>query len=204
MVTMKLILLASCMCLLICSPCIAQTEEDFDWVGQHHTPALNDLLPIEQEPGAYIGFRSHRDLHHNVPEYAFLLTKDYPANRVTAVVRVADSVTLYDQLMSLHRRNPAETYENLKGRLKIKEWRFTDAECPTLGPLFERFSRIRFRPPSPELVVLHPMIYEMRVSVAAGDMRLVFIERENALVAWALNVRRALEGCVGSSVRGRK
>jgi hypothetical protein len=187
------------MCLLVCSPCRAQTEEDFDWVGRHFPSALNELLPIEQEPDAYIGFRSHRDLHHNVFEYSFLLSKDYPANRVTAVVRMADSVTLYDQLMSLHRRNPAESYENLKGQLKIKEWRFTDAECPALEPLFERFSRTRFRPPSPELLVLHSMIYEIRTSASAGDMRLVFIERENALVAWALNIRRAAESCINSS-----
>ena len=125
---MKLILIAACMCLLVCLPCSAQTEEDFEWVGRHFTSALNEFLPIELETGANVGFRSHRDLYNNVFEYSFILSKDYPTNRVTAVVKMADSITLYDQLMALHRRNPSASYENLKSQLRIREWRFSEAE----------------------------------------------------------------------------
>ena len=196
---MKLILTAVCICLLTCSPCSAQAENDFDWAGRHFSSAMNELLPIEPDLGATVGFRSHRDLHHNVLEYSFLLSKDYRTNRVTAVVRVADSITLYDQLRALHRRNPSESYENIKSQLEIREWRFTEAECPAIRPSFDRFSRVRFRPPSPDLIVLHPMIYEIRTSAIAGNMRMVFVEENNALIIWALNVRRALESCARSS-----
>jgi hypothetical protein len=199
----KLFLTALFLCLLICQPCWAQTDEDWDWVNDHFGSVLEELLPIEQRLGMNIGFRSHRDLYTNVLEYSFLLTYDYPTNKVSAVVRAADSVSLYDQLMTLHRKNPTESIDNLKKQLKIKESHFTDVECPALRTLFFQYNKIRFHAPSLQLIILHPMIYEIKSGVAAGDMYLSFVEEHQPLVAWALRVKRALNASGTSSGRQR-
>lgn len=200
---MKFVLVI-CLCLFICSVCSAQTEEDFNWVGRYHSAALREFLPIEQEAGTNIAFRSHQSFYNNVLEYSFILSKDYPTNQVTVVVRMADSITLYDQLLALHRRNPSASYESLKSQLRIREQLFSEADCPAIKSLFDRFSQLRFRPPSADLLILHPMIYRIHTNAIAGIMDLSFVEEDNALVAWALSVRRTLEGCARRTNRQRQ
>jgi len=160
-------------------------------------------MPIGKETAAYVGFRSHRDLHNNVLEYSLLLKLNYQTNRVDAVVRVADSVTLYDQLMSLHRKNQTESIESLKKQLKIKEFRTTEADCPALRSQFKKFSKIKFRTPDPYLISLHPTVHEFQVNPVSEYMRLVVVESDHPLVVWAMNTGRIVETCVERNNRGK-
>jgi hypothetical protein len=200
---MKLILIAACSCLFICAPCRAQTEEEIEWVNKHFRSVMVGLLPIEEGTDTYVGFRAHRDLHNNVLEYSLLLNLNHPADRVEGVLRVADSATLYEQLMALHRRGTGEPIENLKKQLKVKEFRVTEAECPALRAAFLKFSKIPFRAPDPYLLILHPMVYEFEVSPLSEHMGLAVAESNHPLVKWALSTRRALEACVANKGRGR-
>jgi hypothetical protein len=204
METMKLILIAACVCLFIFSPCSAQTEEDIEWVNKHFRSVMVELLPIEEGTNTYVGFRAHRDLHNNILEYSLMLNLNYPADKVEGVVRVADAVTLYDQLMILHCRSPAEPIENLKKQLKVREFRISEAECPALRAAFRKFSKIPFHAPDPYLLILHPMVYEFEVSPLSEHMRLVVADGNHPLVKWALNTRRVLDTCEARSSRERQ
>ena len=199
----KLILIAACICLFVFSPCSAQTEEEIEWVNKHFRSVMVELLPIEEGSDTYVGFRAHRDLHNNVLEYSLLLNLNYPADKVEGVVWVADSATLYDQLMTLHRRGPTEPIVNLKKQLKVRELRISEAECPALRAAFQKFSKIPFRAPDPYLLILHPMVYEFEVSPLSEHMRLVVAESSHPLVKWALNTRRVLDICEARGSRGR-
>ena len=203
METMKSILIAACACLFICAPCRAQTEGEIEWVNKHFGPVTAELLPIAEGTNTYVGFRAHRDLHNNVLEYSLLLNPTYPGDRVEGVLRVADTATLYDQLMALHRRGTGEPIENLKNQLKVKEVRVAEAECPALRAAFLKFSKIPFRAPDPYLLILHPMVYEFEANPLSEHMSLTVAESNHPLVKWALNTRRALEICVAKKGHGR-
>ena len=199
---MKMILVAVCVCLFVCSPCSAQTEEEIEWVNKHFRSVMTEVLPIQEGTNTYVGFRAHRDLHNNVLDYSLLLNLNYSADQVEGVVRMADSA-LYDQLMSLHRRSPAEPIEYLKKQLKVQEYRVTEAMCPTLRAAFQKFSKIPFRAPDPYLLILHRMLYEFELSPSSEHIRLVVAEGNHALVKWALNTRRALDICKSRGGRSR-
>src|SRR5713226_4786109 len=152
-------------------------------------------MPIERGELMNLGFRAHRDLYTNVLEYSFLLTYDYPRNTVTAVERVPETTSIYDQLMKLHRQKPNESIDNLKKLVHIKETHLTESQCPAIYALFFQFNKIRFHGPPPDLIVLHPMNYEIKSNVGAGDMHLLFVEPNQPLVRWALRVQSALKAC---------
>jgi hypothetical protein len=177
--------------------CLAQqndtSESHFDF-----SVVLNRVLPIEQQGGLNIGFRSYRDLYTETLEYSFLLSYDPPKDKVSFVSRAADSISIHNQFSLLRRQNPTATIENLAKQIKIEELFLSEDKCPDLRKLFFSFEKIRFRSPSSDLIVLHPMIYEIKSSFAAGDMYLTFVEKEQPLVKWALKVKTNADGCARS------
>jgi hypothetical protein len=191
----KVLLTATLVILLTAAPSLGQTDEDWDWVNNHFASIFNQLMPIERDDLINIGFRTHRDLHTEVLEYSFLLTLDYPANTITGVERVANGISIYDQLMKLHRQNPNESADNLKKQIRINEKHFTQTKCPAIRALFFQFDKIRFHGPSIDLVLLHPLYYEIKSDVGAGNMHLVFVEPNQPLVKWSMRVKSALKVC---------
>lgn len=193
------------LCLQVCRPSVAQTEEDWAWVNNHYGSVLEELLPIEQRLGLNIGFRSYRDLHPEIMEYSFVLNFDYPSNKVSAVQKVADTGSVYDQLMALHRQRPEESIESLKKQIKITESHLTQAQCPAIRTLFFQFDKIQFHAPSPWKITLHPMIYEIKSGVAGGSMYLTFVEENQPIVGWSLRVKKAIKNCLSlREGRGKK
>ena len=67
---MKMILVAVCVCLFVCSLCKAQTEEEIEWVNKHFRSVITEVLPIEEGTNTYVGFRAHRDLHNPLRVFA--------------------------------------------------------------------------------------------------------------------------------------
>ncbi len=183
--------------------CLAQqTNEAENQVN--FEAALDTVLPIEQRLGLNIGFRTHRDLYTDTLEYSFLLSFDYPTNKVTIVIREADTISIHDQLAALRLRSPKATSEDLTQQIKVKERNLTEAECPQLKQLFFSFEKINFRSPSSDLIVLHPMIYEIKSRFGGGDMNLTFVEEDQPLVKWALRVKAAANSCLAKAKKPMK
>ena len=197
MITKSKFLLVTIVALILCfaTTSDAQTDAERDWVDSRFWPVVEELMPIERDQLMNVGFRTHRDLYRNILEYSFLLTYDYPKNAVTGVQRIPETVSIYDQLMRLHQQNPNESIDNLKKLVRIKEAHFTEQQCPAIHSLFFEFNKISFHGPPSDLIVLHPMVYEFKSNVGAGNMYLSVVEPNQPLVRWALRVQSTLKAC---------
>jgi hypothetical protein len=204
----KLIFATACFCILVCSPCNGQhpSQEQHDWVGERFFSVFEELFPIERSS---IGYRSYRDLYTDELEYSFVFNSLWRERRyvVNAVVRVADSVSLYDQIMALHRRNPNESIESIKGQLRIRERILSEEDCPAVRSQYDEFYRLRLVIQTArdradvargrETIILHPRVHIFRADISGGRMNLILAGSDHPFVRWAEGTRVALENCGG-------
>lgn len=205
---MKLILAAVCLCLLAYQPCPAQppSEEEFDWVGERFFPVFEELFPIEEGLGYSLGYRSYRDLYTDELEYSFVFNRDPRNQDLTAVLRIADSASIYDQIMNLHRKDKTASIDAIKPKLKVKEWRFSDKTCPTVRRQYDEFYRLSLQTLSAKdraeqakgvaTIILHPRVHIIKADISGGDVRMVLSDPQHPFVRWAERTKRALEKCV--------
>lgn len=195
--SMRFILPTLCLLFLFSTICLAQKRDGSEKQVSFEV-VLNRVLPIEERLGLNIGFRSHRDLYIETLEYSFLLSFNHPNNKVSFISRAPEGISVANQFLALSRQNPNAAIEDLIKQIKIKRQTLTEEQCPALRQLFFSFEKISFRPPSSELIVLHPMIYEIKSSFGAGDMYLTFVEKDQPIVKWAFIVKAVAEMCVAN------
>jgi hypothetical protein len=193
----KAVLAATGLFLMACQVCLAQEEKDRVWMHDHFPPVLDELLPIEKQ--AVVSFRSQRELYTDMLEYSCSFMKPSVNGRVEAVVRMADTISLYDQMMALHLMNPAASAASLKSQLKAKQWRLTEGSCPSVKVQFEKYEKLRLPVVTVNyFLVMHPTVYDFQMKGSAGSMILALWDAENPLVRWANDTRRALNVCTES------
>jgi hypothetical protein len=207
----RLIGLAVYLCLACALPCRAQDDSDWDWVDKHFAALLQEFLPINADAGVSLTYRSHRDLYTDVPEYSLVFNRNWQTQRIDVIVRMADGVSLYDQTMALHRQHPAESFESIKKKLKVKEWRGNSQTCPAASALYEAFYRLRLpmestedkkrRAKGEEMITLHPTVHTFITDISGGSLELTLTDQDHPFVRWAVKARRALEPCIASPQR---
>jgi len=179
----------------------AQSSADWDWMSNHFDKALHDLFPIDERYGVYVAYRSHRDLHTDVPEYSFAIgteksdTVSGLPRYLAAHVREVESVSVYDQMMALHRKSPNRSADDIEKDVHVKKLKLTEMNCPAIKAQFSKFQQLRLAPPQFDVVILHPLIHEFRIRAGGGDMDVALYDDENSLVSWAIETRHALELC---------
>jgi hypothetical protein len=179
----------------------AQSSADWDWMTNHFAKALDDLFPIDEHYGVYVAYRSHRDLHTDVPEYSFVIgsqnsdTVSGLPRYLAARVREAESASVYDQMMALHRKSPNRSADDIQRDVHVKKLKLTEMNCPAIKAQFSKFEQLRLAPPQFDVVILHPLIHEFRIRAGGGDMDVALYDDENSLVQWAIETRHALELC---------
>jgi hypothetical protein len=183
----------------------AQSNGDWDWMSDHFDKALHDLFPIDERYGVYVSYRSHRDLHSDIPEYSFVIGPEN-SDRVSGLprylaahVREAESASVYDQMMALHRKFPDRSADDIQKDVHVKKWKMTEMNCPAIKAQFSKFQQLHLAPPQFDVVILHPVIHEFRIRAGGGDMEFALYDDENLLVAWAIETRHALELCATDS-----
>ena len=179
----------------------AQSSADWDWMSSHFDKALHDLFPIDERYGGYVAYRSHRDLYTDVREYSFVIgtensdTVSGSPRFLSAQVREAESASVYDQMMALHRRFPNRSADDIQKDVLVKKWKLTEMNCPAITAQFSKFQQLRLALPQFDVVILHPLIHEFRIRAGGGDMDVALYDDENSLVPWAIETRHALELC---------
>ncbi len=182
----------------------APSDEDWDWVNRNYPAALNHFLPIKRDLSFDLAFRSHRDLYTDVLEFSFAFQTIRTPSKLVANIRMADTVSIYDQLMTFHRQQPSETFENLKSKVKIKQFSFGTKECPALLARINDLSKMRLKLPFvSDIIVLHPMIYEFWFSTNITEMHLSLVNDADPLAHWANDTRREIEACIERQQRNQ-
>ncbi len=183
----------------------AQSSADWDWMSNHFDKALHDLFPIDERYGVYVAYRSHRDLHTDVLEYSFVIgtensdTVSGLPRYLAAHVQEAESTSVYDQMMALHREFPNRSADDIQKDVRVKRWKLTEMNCPAIKVQFSKFQQLRLALPKFDVVMLHPLIHEFRIRAGGGDMGVTLYDDENSLVPWATETRHALEQCATHS-----
>lgn len=181
--------------------------DDWDWVNQHYRGILNELVPMKAQVGLYLSYRSHRDLYTEVLEYGFLIGNEPRLNEpglqefLTAHIYIADTVSVYDQLMKMHRAKPDESAESIQHKIKVETWSLSEKTCPVIQEQFSKFKKLSIQPPAFDEFSLHPLIHQFHVEAGLGNMDLELDGSEHSLVLWALETRKGLEACIKSSAQ---
>jgi hypothetical protein len=181
----------------------AQTDADWDWTNEHFGLVLNALMPLEKTGGFYVAYRAHRDYRTDVPEYWFMIERDVNEHRtgsqdyLSAHVRFAETVSIYDQLMKMHRTEPQHDVSAMQNRISIKSIVLTEKECSAIKDQVDKLEKLRANLPKlqSDTIVIHPMNHEFHFQGAEGDVNAVLIDDEHPLVKWALETRHALDLC---------
>lgn len=178
------------------------SQEDHDWVGKHFFSVLKEFFPIEKSD---LGYRSYRDLYTDVLEYSFNFNHDWKEKRISVVLRMADSVSIYDQIMTLHRKNGSEPIETIKAKLKVKERFVDDRSCREVKILYDEFYRLNLLMETSEdraqrakgsvNITLHPEVHTFEAIISGGNLKLVITEDKHPFVIWAKKARRSFERC---------
>jgi hypothetical protein len=116
-------------------------------------------------------------------------------------------------MMILHRKNPSETIEIIKAKLKVKEWRLDDKSCPAVKSSYDEFYRLNLplltakdraeQAKGAVTITLHPTVHIFKASISGGNLRLALTEQEHSFVRWANKTRRALGKCAMNEVRAK-
>ncbi|MGA8541378.1 MAG: hypothetical protein WB566_17885 [Terriglobales bacterium] len=183
----------------------AQSSADWDWMSNHFDKALDDFFPVDERYGVYVAYRSHRDLHTDIPEYSFVIgpeksdTVSGLPRYLAAHVREAESASVYDQMMALHRKFPNLSPDDIQKNVHVKTWNLNEMNCPAIKAQFSKLEQVRLAPPQFDVVILHPLIHEFRIRAGDEDVEVALYNDENPLVQWAIETRHALELCAADS-----
>jgi thiol-disulfide isomerase/thioredoxin len=181
------------------------SQAEWDWVNRKYYPVINELLPMKAQGGTYLFYRSHRDLDTDTLEYSFFVghepKQDGPGlqDSLTADVRVADSLSIYEQMIKMHRGKPTESVAAIKKKIKIREWRLNERTCPAIQTQFSKFKNLSLKPPEFDSIVLHPLVHQFHVVAGAGDMDISLVDEKHPLVLWALETEKTLDACIALS-----
>ena len=185
------------------------SDAEWDWVNTVYERVLEKALPIEGQGGFFLGYRQNRDYRVEELETSFLYNWTVQENFLTVVVAKPDSVSLYDQLVTLHRRGERSTDGEVLARLmRLRHLRLSETTCPAIRVQHDRFYRLRLDMRSEKerrdlakgviTISLHPLIHHFRADISGGTVDLVVTDQTHEYVEWAEGTLRALDVCIAA------
>ena len=185
------------------------TFEENDWVQSRFDQVLDDVFPIEPMTGLSLGYRSYRDLYTADLEYTFLFNRLPPSKSITVTVKKPEAASLYDQIMTIHRKNPELAIEAIVPMLKVDQWRLSEDTCPTVRRQYDRFYNLGLTMLSAKdkkeekkrvvTITLHPRVHIFRANISGGQMNLKLTDPGHPYVEWADQTRLALDQCIAKT-----
>jgi hypothetical protein len=172
----------------------AQVAADWEWMDHEYPKALAELMPIQVSLGGFIGFRSHRDLHYEEPEFSLVLT-DRRELGLQATIREPDGPSIYQQLLTVRLAAPSTTGTEALKTVKVKTTTLNAKTCPAIAEAWQSFANICFRPSA---IVLHPMVFEFASNYLGGDLSIELTDEEEPLVQWALHLKKQVRACLNA------
>ncbi len=165
-------------------------------------------MPLQAKGGLYVTYRANRDYVTTIPEYWFRIGYEFNEkqgyglnNFFSAHVRIASPNSIYDQIMALHRSNPAtQKATSFIPRIKLRSYDLTETNCSAIKVQMDKFQKLQTKLPdlNGNVITIHPMNHVFYAQGAEGDMTIVLTDEEHPLVKWASETRQALEQCVKS------
>ena len=183
-------------------------EADYDWASAHFYPVLDELMPLKGAPGTYVIYRAHSESLR--PEYWFSIGYDQNQDRhglqkyLSAHVRMADTNSIFDQILRAHHSEPGREMASIQKGLKLKAFELTEMSCPAIKDQVEKLENIQTSVPkfhdTGAFIFGDRMRNEFQIQQNSEQMSLVLLEDlksppEIPLLNWAYWTRRALDSC---------
>jgi len=194
--------------------CSAQDQKDWPWVNERFQAVLQQVMPIKEPTGESLGYRSYRDLYTNELECSFVFNSVPRDRHITAVLRKADSVSIYDQIMALHTKNPEENVDTFMKQLKVNERHLSEATCPAVRRQYDRFYELVLPMLSADdraaqargeySITLHPRVHTFQAHISGGTLHLIIGRQDHPFAVWATETLSALENCDSAASENRK
>ena len=183
-----------------------QDPPDRAWTDKHFLTAFEDFFPIRNGQGDFIAVRAHQNGSNEALEFSFVIENTQDPHAIGSTIHEAQGVSLYQQLLALHRQDPSKSYADLKPQLTVQTWNLTAAGCPAVFAQFTAFQNIQFvRPRDEDEVGENPILYEINETVAGGSSQVIEFIASRAIPRWANQTRKALLACArGSSTQTEK
>ena len=184
------------------------SQADSDWTYKHFYPVLDELMPLQGTAGAYVVYRAHSE--SDIPEYWFVIGYDpnqdgHELQKYLSVhVRVADTHSVFGQIMRAHRSEPREDIASIEKRIELRTFELNEMTCPAIKDQVEILEKLQVNVPKfhdPGVFILgHPEKSEFHIKWGLQQMRVVLVDdgklpHENALLNWAYWTRRAINDC---------
>jgi len=176
----------------------SENASDREWTDKHFLTAFEDFFPIRHGEGDFIAVRAHQNGSHEALEFSFIIENTQDPHRIASTIREAERMSLYQQLLALHRRDPSKSYAELKPELNVRTWNLAVPGCPAILAQFIAFQNIQFvRPRDDAEVEKNPILYEVDETVAGGSSQVIEFIPTRAIPLWANQTRTALLACTG-------
>lgn len=180
-----------------------QAGDDHTWADKNFIAAFDEFFPINHAEGDFIAARAHRDGVNDVPEFSVVLENAENSRAIRGILREAQGASLYQQLVALHAKYPARSYDQLKRDLNVQVWNFTAAQCPAVADQYKAFENITFvRPRDDDAEDEHPIMYQFHESVGGGDSEVMEYVESRAFPKWANATHKAFAACAASAGPG--
>ena len=173
-----------------------QSSDDHSWADKNFIAAFDEFFPIKHAEGDFIAARAHRDGVNDLPEFSVVIENTDNPGALRGILREAQGAPLYQQLVALHAKDPARSYERLKQDLKVQVWNFTPQQCPAVADEYKAFENITFvRPRDDDAEDEHPIMYQFNESIGGGDSEVMEYIESRAFPKWANATHKALDAC---------
>ena len=100
------------------------SEADWNWFSQFRTPAFDALMPMNSSSDlVLVAYRGYRDLYHWVLERYFTIRFNHNAtdrDKLSATVVVPVGRSIQQQLLDLHMRDRAASFDSLLPRIAVR------------------------------------------------------------------------------------
>jgi len=177
-----------------------QADPNREWTDKHFAAAFDELFPIAHGEGDFVAVRAHQDGENNALEFSLMLENTQDARTIRASLREAQGQPIYQQLLALHAKDSAKSYQDLKPDLKIRTWNFSLEQCPAIAAQFKAFNNIVFvRPRDEDEPPEHPILYQFHESVGGSDSEVVEFMESRGFPRWANDTHKALDSCAAAA-----
>lgn len=173
----------------------AVTDDDGAWVEAHVAEAFEMLMPVEAERGVDVAYRQYRDLYRDVPERYFAIRLGRPEDPIEATVITPEGASIRRQLLDLRAADRGASIEALVARVAVRRLPLSSTTCAALRTRFDALATVAVSIPRQDVIVLHPFVHRIVVSVTMGQIDATLYDDAHPLVRWADATFTALSRC---------
>ena len=171
--------------------------DDWHWLDQFREAAFDRFMPVGDRP--LVTYRSFRDLYQDVQEGYFTIGygegTGFDKDRLVATVVVPTGESIQQQLLQLHMKNRAASFDSLIGLVSVRRYTLNAQKCSAVRIRLDALSKVTISLPARDTFSLHPVLHRVVIDFGGTRVDATIEKDDNPLVRWATETASALLAC---------